>query len=81
MIELKNIEIDGDIVKCEIFPEDSTIGGSIKVDVSENKIISFVLPSGYEWCKNHLEHAKRYLVMNFKNIQMLPISEQTLVWY
>lgn len=81
MIELKNIKVEGDIVKCEIFPENSEISGKIEVDVSENRIRSFVLPIGYEWCRNHLEHAKRYIVMNFKRIKNLPITEKTLMWY
>lgn len=81
MIELKNIKIDGDIARCEIYPEDSQISGNIEIDISENKIINFALPSGYEWCKNHLEHAKRYIVMNFNRIKTLPITEKTLMWY
>lgn len=81
MIELKNIKIDGNTVKCEIYPEDSRESGCIEVDVLENKIVNSALPQGYEWCKNHLEHARRYIVMNFKNIKMLSISEKTLMWY
>lgn len=81
MIELKNIKIDGNIVKCEIFPEDSRNNGNIEVDVSENKIISFVLPTGYEWCKNHLEHAKRFIVENYTHIRDIPIKDKTIMWY
>lgn len=81
MIELKNIKIDGNIVKCEIYPEDSRISGHIEVDVLQNKIINSALPNGYEWCKNHLEHAKRYIVKYFKDIKTTPISEKTIMWY
>lgn len=81
MIELKNIKIDENVVKCEIYPEDSKTSGYIEVDVSGDKIINCALPPGYEWCKNHLEHAKRYIVKNFKEIKMIPLSEKVLMWY
>lgn len=81
MIELKNIKIDGNIVKCEIYPEDSRTSGHIEVDVSEDKIIDFTLPPGYEWCKNHLEHAKRFIVKHFCHIRDIPIHDKTLMWY
>ena len=81
MIELKNIVIDENVVKCEIYPEDSKTSGYVEVDVLKNKIINYALPLGYEWCKNHLEHAKRYIVKNFKEIKMVPLSGKVLMWY
>lgn len=81
MIELKNIKIDGNTVKCEIYPEDSRKSGHIEVDVSENKIVNSALPQGYEWCKNHLEHAKRFIVKNYTYIRDIPIHDKTIMWY
>ena len=81
MIELKNIKIDGNIVKCEIYPEDSKTSGYIEVDVLDNKIINCVLPCGYEWCKNHLEHAKKYIVKHFREIKTIHLSRKMIMWY
>lgn len=81
MVKLKNIKIDGNTVKCDIFPEDSEERGLLEVDISENKIINYVLPTGYEWCENHLAHAKRYIVECFRDIQATPIPEKTIMWY
>lgn len=81
MVELKSIQIDGNIVKCDIFPEDSKENGYIEVDVPENKIVNSSLPTGYEWCKNHLEHARRFIVENFACIRDMPIKDKTIMWY
>lgn len=81
MIKLKNIWIDGNVVKCDIFPEESSQSGYIEVDMLENKIVDYSLPMGYEWCKNHLQHAKRFIVENFTDIRDLPIKDKTIMWY
>ena len=62
MIKLKNIVIENDIAKSDIIPEDCKTYGKIEVDLSRNEIINSVLPTGYECCKNHLQHAKDYLI-------------------
>ena len=58
MVRLKNIEIDNNIISCEIFPEDSVQSGKLKVDINSQDIISYTLPAGFEWCKSHVHHAK-----------------------
>lgn len=80
MIKLKNITIKNDIVKCDIIPEDCQNSGFIEIDVSNNKIIDYALPLGYEWCKNHIQHAKSYILNACARKETLP-SEKTLIWY
>ena len=80
MIKLKNIVIDEKVAKSEIIPEDSQEIGNIEVDLIENKILSFVLPQGYEWCENHLNHAKEYLVAISNSKSVIP-KEKVIMWY
>lgn len=80
MIKLKNIVNEDGILSCQVFPEDSELAGNIKVDLNNKQIISFNLPSGYEWCKNHLQHAKDYLLKLYISGENIP-KEKTLMWY
>ena len=80
MIKLKNIVIENEVVSCNIFPEDSEIPGTIKVDAHKGEIISFCLPDNYTWCKNHLEHAKEYLIKIHKLGKDAP-KEKNIMWY
>ena len=47
-----------------------------------NKTVdSYLLPSGYEYCENHIEHAKTFIIKDFEEIKTIPIFEKTLIWY
>lgn len=81
MLRLKNIEIDNNIISCEIFPEDSVQSGKLKVDINSQDIISYTLPAGFEWCKSHVHHAKKYLLSNLKEILHTPIHDKIVMWY
>ena len=41
MVKLKNIVINGNIAKCDIYPEDSRATGSLEVDLQTKEIISY----------------------------------------
>lgn len=79
MIRLKNIVIENDRAKSEILPKDSKVSGNIEINLSQNKIIKFVLPADYEWCKIHLEHAKDYLMEIYKSKGVIP-KEKAIMW-
>ena len=79
MIKLRNIVIKNNIANSEIIPEDSKVSGNIEIDLSQNKIINFVLPHNYEWCKKHLEYAKDYLMELYKLKECIP-KEKTIMW-
>lgn len=80
MIRLKNIKIDNsNTVICDIFPEDCKHSGHIEIDILQQKISNYSLPTDYEWCKNHMEHAKSYILKTLKENKSLP-SEKTLIW-
>lgn len=78
MIILKNIVIDNNIIKCDIFPEDSIENGTLEIDMHKISV-SASLPKGYEWCKNHIEHAKKHLsdIYISKNIP----KQKIIMWY
>lgn len=78
MIRLKNIVKNNNIIKCDIYPEDSPFPGTVICNVRERNLVSHSLPNGYEWCKNHVFHALYALLeMNDKgNI----LSEKTIMW-
>lgn len=78
MIRLKNIKQKNDIIECDIIPEDSTESGYINVDINSGNIIQFKLPNEYEWCRNHVEHAKHAL-LEMRNKNTL-VSERLLMW-
>ena len=79
MIKLKNIVIDGNIIKCDIFPEDSEQRGTLEVDI-EQKSASYVLPDGYEWCINHIEHAKNNLIRAYNRNDPIP-KQKIIMWH
>ena len=79
MIKLKNIVIDNNVAVCDIIVEDSNTCGKIEVDLEENTIKHYLLPTGYEWCKNHLNHAKEYLIEIARTKEGVP-TEKTIMW-
>ncbi len=79
MIKLKNIVIENNIVICDIFPEDSVENGTVKIDM-HNSFTSVVFPKGYEWCKNHIDHAKEYLINLYNSKSSIP-NEKVIMWY
>ena len=80
MVKLKNIVINGNIAKCDIYPEDSPANGSLEVDLQTREIKSYTLPVGYEWCENHIAHAKNYLVEVSKSNNEIS-TEKLIMWY
>ena len=80
MVKLKNIVINGNTAKCDIYPEDSLVNGSLDVNLQTKEIISYTLPVGYEWCENHIAHAKNYLVEVSKWNNGIS-REKLIMWY
>lgn len=78
MIRLKNIRQKNNIVECEIIPENSVEKGFIQVDVTSESIIQYNLPKEYEWCRNHVEHAKNALIGLCKNDTL--VDGKLLMW-
>ena len=79
MIKLKNIKIDSAVLSCDIVPEDSELSGYIKIDTSTQNC-EYSLPQGYGWCRNHIEHAKDFLIGSIESKNALP-SEALIMWY
>ena len=79
MVKLKNIVINGNTAKCDIYPEDSKDKGTVEVNLETRDMISYTLPVGYEWCKNHIEHAKRSLIEISESKEIPDVK--TVAWY
>ena len=60
-------------------PEDSPANGSLEVNLQTKEITSYILPDGYEWCENHIAHAKWTLIEIYESNQ-IP-EEKTVAWY
>ena len=79
MVKMVNIEKRNGIISCDIYPEDSTMAGSIMVDLKTQKVVSYTLPDGYEDCSMHVRMAKNKLLKLSNEIK---IPENYLsVWY
>lgn len=79
MVKLINIKKSGNVIECDIIPEDSKSTGHLIVDIDKEKIIKCSLPNGYEWCTNHVSHA-------FDNLLELASKEELpdswlIMWY
>ncbi|MBE6764004.1 MAG: hypothetical protein E7553_06630 [Ruminococcaceae bacterium] len=79
MVLLKNIRIEGSVIKSDIYPENSPKAGRVSVELQTGEIIDYYLPVDFEWCKNHLFHAKRELIAIAKTKE-IP-KEKLLMWY
>lgn len=78
MVKLKNIVKNNNMIQCDIYPEDSKEKGFITVNVITGELESYVLPKEYEWCMNHLQHAKRALLDMVKADKMQ--DEKVVMW-
>lgn len=79
MVKLKNIVINENTAKCDIYPEDSPANGFLEVDLQTREIKSYTLPVGYEGCTNHIAHAKNYLVEVSKSNNEIS-TEKLIMW-
>ena len=81
MVRLKNIRKNenDNIIECDIIPEDSTESGWVKVDLKSYEIINYKLPKGYEYCRNHVAHARKRL-KELSKLDNLPEND-LVMWY
>lgn len=79
MVKLINIKKVDSIVECDIIPEDSRESGHILVNLESGELKDFFLPKGYEWCRNHVNHAKNNLI-KLAGEGDLP-EEYLVMWY
>jgi len=79
MIKLKNIVRNDNISYCDIYPEDSSKAGKLKIDNLSGEVLDYELPEGYEHCINHVNHA-RYCLVNLAK-QNSEVKNTISVWY
>lgn len=79
MIKLKNIMIDENLVRCDIYPENSVMPGYVVVDYNTKELKEYKLPSGFEWCKNHVYHAMKKMIEVAS--EKKDLKECTVMWY
>lgn len=80
MIKLRNIKKNNQIIECDILPENSEEYGHLVVDLaSSNKLVTYSLPTGYEWCVKHVYRALHKLV-SLSKLNDIP-TNAIVVWY
>ena len=80
MVRLENIRINGNIAECDLYPEDSKIPGTLKVNIKTEET-EYSLPDGYEYCKSHAAHAKWWLIKNTTDPKKELPEKTTIMWY
>lgn len=76
---IKNIKKNNDRIKCCIIPEDCREEGYLSVNLKSQEIENCELPEGYEWCTNHISHARRELLKMVKR-DNIP-NDKLIMWY
>ena len=79
MVKLKSIKKNNSLIECDIFPGDSLKSGHIVVDIVSAEVQEYSLPEGYEWCINHINHAKNKLI-ELSTENNIP-KEKLVMWY
>ncbi len=79
MVKLKNIKKNDYFIESDIIPEDSQKSGHVTVDIKSGELKAYDLPEGYEWCTNHVNHAKNKL-LEISSLDNLP-KEKLIMWY
>ncbi len=79
MIKLTGITRSNGRITCAAYVEDSGQGIDLVFDESKAEFEKYDMPEGYEWCKSHIAHAKKYL----KSLigKQIESSERTIMWY
>ena len=78
MVRLRNIKKNDYIIESDILTEDSQKLGHVIVDIKSGELKEFDLPEGYEWCTNHVNHAKDKLIEMSKQ-NSFP-EEKLIMW-
>lgn len=79
MVKLVNLKRKNNIIECDLIPEDSLEFGHVIVDLGTEEVKGFTLPKGYEWCRNHINHARNKLI-KLAGDKNLP-EEYLVMWY
>ncbi len=80
MILLKNFRLRNGNVEADIYPEESSAAGLLVVN-PKGGIIEHFLPRGYEYCENHVAHARWFISKNYDKIVNGEITEKIIMWY
>ena len=80
MVKPKNIVIDCNTAKCDIYPEDSKDKGTVEVNLETRDMISYTLPVGYELCFKHVVTAYAFLIGISESGAEIP-DERIIAWY
>lgn len=80
MILLKNFRLRNGNIETDIYPEGFSVAGLLVVN-SKGKIIEHHLPKEYEYCENHITHARWFINKNYDKIVNGEITEKIIMWY
>ena len=78
MIKLTEIVRNNGSITCVAYVEDCKQAIPLSFNESNAEFNTITMPEGYEWCKSHIAHAKKYL----KSLigKQIESTERTIVW-
>lgn len=79
MLGMENIKREKDCISCTAFVEDCKQGIQLSVTKNGSLKEEITLPEGYEWCKNYISRAIRFL-MSLWDEESVP-ERKTIMWY
>ena len=79
MLELEKIERGKDYISCTAFVEGCKQGIRVSINKDGDLKEEVALPEGYEWCKNHISRAIRFLTSLWSEEQVP--KRKTIMWY
>ncbi len=79
MVKLEQISREGESITCTAYVEDCKEPVRLEFHIPDGEMQNTPLPSGYEWCRAHLSHAKKALGEIAR--KETPETRRTVMWY
>ena len=79
MLELRNLQRNGNLIEADYYPENSVQAGHIVVDIEQEEILSLIEPEGYENSFMYPSHARNALLRVVQE-EKLPAAYKVM-WY
>ena len=79
MIRLTEIQRNNGKIQCEAYVEDCDSAITLSLDEKTAELSEVELPKGYEWCKSHIAHARKFL-RTLIGADQIP-AQRVIMWY
>lgn len=79
MIRLTEIQRNNGKIQCKAYVEDCDSAITLSLDEDTAELSKYELPDGYEWCKSHITHARKFL-RTLIGTKQIP-TQRVIMWY